>query len=114
MSAFTWTPDFGASNNPKQSVIESRFGDGYSQRQQVGLNGSADVWSVTFGNRSADEAGQITDFLEARGGVEAFDWTPPGASYPARFICRSGNWSVTTVKFNLYSISAKFEQVFEP
>ena len=114
MPSFTWTPDFGATKKVNSRVVEARFGDGYSQRQQIGMNPSMQEWSLTFNNRNLTEANEITDFLEARGGTESFDFTPPGSEDSITVVCRPGQWSITTVKFNLYSITAKFEQVFEP
>lgn len=114
MSVFIWTPEFGATNNPTATVIEAKFGDGYSQRQAAGMNSVSDVWTLSFNNRSPEEGAAIKAFLKARGGREAFDWTPPFETTPIKVVCRAGNWSVVTIKGGFVSVSAKFEQVFEP
>jgi phage-related protein len=114
MAEFTWTPDFNATKTPRSNVVESKFGDGYSQRIQVGMNANAQDWSLAFTNRSAEEATEIDEFLTERGGVESFDFTPPGEEDSIKVVCRTGQWSKVTVKHNLFTINAKFEQVFEP
>lgn len=112
MSTFNWIPEFGASREKVSTVKAVKFGDSYEARNKFGMNVLAENWNVAFNNRDAAEANAIDAFLEARGTSEAFEWTPPGASDPKVFVCRS--WTKVSVKHNLFSITAKFEQVFEP
>lgn len=112
MSVFTWTPDFGATKNAKPIVSPIKFGDGYEQRIQSGLNSNPKTWDVRFSVRDQTEADEIDDFLEARGAVEAFEWTPPDSDTAYNFICRA--WTRSLDHFNKYTIAAQFEQVFEP
>lgn len=109
MSTFTHTPEFGAPKQVRPRVSAIKFGDGYEQRVAQGLNTQLEVWNLTFANRDEEEANEIDDFLIARGGVESFDWTPPGAAASKKFVCRE--WTRVIQKANLYSISATFEQV---
>lgn len=111
MATFTYTPDYGAQVSVKPRVRVAQFGDGYEQRIADGINTRPQVWSLQFNNRTDTEAGNITTFLEARNGVEAFDWTPPGGS-AIKVVCRE--WSKTVARYNLNSVSATFQQVFEP
>lgn len=111
MATFTYTPDYGAQVSVKPRVRIAQFGDGYEQRIADGINVRAQVWSLQFTNRTDTEAGNITTFLEARNGVEAFDWTPPNGS-AIKVVCRE--WSKTVTRYNLNSVSATFQQVFEP
>ena len=112
MSTFTWTPDFGAEQDNKPNVSRIKFGDGYEQRAAFGMNTNPQVWNLQFSNRDISEITAIDDFLRARGGVESFDWTPPRASDPLKFVCM--DWSRGLVSAAYDSLSATFEQVFEP
>ncbi len=112
MSTFTWTPDFGASKKSKPSVTQVKFGDGYEQRIVQGLNTNPAMWDVKFSLREDDESNEIIDFLEARGASESFDWTPPLSDTEYKFVCRE--WGMSTDYHNKNTITAVFEQVFEP
>lgn len=112
MATFTITPDFGASRTTKPRVNSAKFGDGYEQRVPFGINTVVEEWTLRFANRTNAEKTELLDFLSARAGVESFDWTPVGDTVSKKFVCRE--WSDTLENNDLYSITAKFEQVFEP
>ena len=80
MATFTYTPDFDASEEQRPVVRRVQFGDGYEQRLAYGLNTQPVSWRLTFRNRTNTERDNINTFLEARGGTESFDWTPPYGS----------------------------------
>lgn len=111
MATFTYVPDFNASESQRPNVRTVRFGDGYEQRLAFGLNTQPSEWQLTFANRTDTERDDITNFLEARGAVESFDWTPPYGS-AAKWVC--SEWSVTMVAANINTVQATFRQVFEP
>lgn len=111
MAEFTWTPDFGGPKKKEPAVKTIQFGDGYQQRQTKGINFKLAVHDLTFNFRDDDESAEIEGFLDDRGGVEAFDWTPPTGS-ASKFICKS--WSVVKVAHNLNSTTATFTEVAEP
>ena len=108
---FNFTPDYGASKSSKPRVRAVEFGSGYSQRVTFGINQDPKVWTLSFENRSSTEANSIEDFLEARKGVESFNWSPPDDTDTYRWICRE--WQKTLPYSNLFTITATFEQVFE-
>lgn len=112
MATFTYTPDFGAQVTIKPRVRSVSFGDGYEQRQGDGINTQPQVWNLQWQNRSNTDTSAIKSFLAARAGVEAFDWTPPNDLTAIRVVC--SEWSVSTVRNNLNTVSAQFRQVFEP
>lgn len=112
MTTFTWTPEFGSSGDYAPNVTINKFGDGYEQRILLGMNSSPGIWNLTFANRETDEGSDILDFLIAREAVEAFLWTPPLESDALVFVCRK--WNKAPQKGNRYTITATFEQVFEP
>ena len=112
MSTFTWLPDYSANKTVEPNVSVIKFGDGYEGRQTYGLNSKPQKWSLQFQNRTQTEANEIDDFLNARGAVESFDWTPPDSDTAYKFVCRS--WSKPIEHAGIWSIAAEFVQVFEP
>lgn len=110
MSVFTWVPDYGASLKPKVRVRNISFGDGYMQRSADGINPINRNPQLTFSNRTDSQADAIIAFLEARGGVEAFDFTPPGAT-AGKYICQ--DWDRVQVSYDVATVTATFIQVFE-
>jgi|TARA_Y100000033_G_scaffold47523_1_gene53178 phage-related protein len=104
-------PDFGAAKRAQPRVRVSQFGSGYSQRTVFGINQDPKVWTLTWENRSETDSNTIEDFLEARAGQEAFDWSPPDDSSTYKWICRE--WDKQLPYPNLFTITATFEQVFE-
>jgi len=111
MATFTYTPSFTASEESQPRVRTTQFGDGYSQRLRYGLNTDPKSWRLTFQNRSNTERDNILTFLEARGGAESFDWTPPRGS-AGKYICQQ--WNMEMVVYNNNTITATFIEVFEP
>ena len=110
MATFTWAIDYGSQEQSKPRVRNVQFGDGYQQRSADGINVAGDSWSLTFANRTDSEAGLILAFLEARNGLESFDWTPPGGSLQ-RWVCPE--WSKSPTNFGATTITARFVRVFE-
>ncbi len=112
MSVFpSIAPTYGTTKQSQPAVRAARFGSGYEQRTQFGINQNPKVYSLTF-EVSETDADTIETFLDARGAVESFTFTPPGESASAKFVCRQ--WSKTIPYLNRATISATFEQVFEP
>lgn len=112
MATFSYTPDFGARINAKPRVRVVSFGDGYEQRQADGINARAETWDLQFQNRTDSDTAAIVGFLEARNGVEAFDWTPPNEVTAIKAVCREWNKSVD--RYNLNTVTAQFQRVYEP
>ncbi|MGZ6477657.1 MAG: phage tail protein [Bdellovibrionales bacterium] len=111
MTVFTWTPEFGAQGDVTPNVSKQQFGDGYQQRQAKGLNPISESWPVAFANRESAEGAAILAFLTARGGVEAFTWTTPEGN---SIVVVCSKWSKLLVKGSRWTITAQFDQVFEP
>ena len=104
------TPTYGTQKTSAPNVRIAQFGSGYSQRTTFGINQNPKTYDLTFEVSEAD-ADTIEDFLDARGGAEHFDFTPPGESTSTKYICR--NWSKSIPYLNRATIQATFEQVFE-
>ena len=106
------TPDFGAQKRTQPNVRVVRFGDGYGQRLAYGVNTQPKNWSLTWSASSNSDADAIEAFWEARGAVESFDWTPIGDTTSYKFVCRQ--WQRQHKYADINTITATFEQVFEP
>ena len=104
------TPTYGLQKNSAPNVRIAQFGSGYSQRSTFGINQNPKVYNFTF-QVSETDADTIEDFLDARGGTESFDFSPPKETGTQKYICR--NWSKSIPYLNRATIQATFEQVFE-
>jgi|TARA_Y100000052_G_scaffold8409_1_gene8293 phage-related protein len=104
------TPTYGTRKTNSPIVKTTQFGDGYQQRVQFGLNQNPKVFNLTF-NVSETDADTIETFLDARGGTESFDFTPPGETSSSKFICKS--WTKSMPYNKRATINATFEEVFE-
>ena len=105
------TPSYGASKSSQPNVRTVQYGDGYSQRLTYGLNQNPKQWDLTWQNITEANSDTIEAFLDARGGAESFDWTPPDGS-TGKWICPQ--WNKTIPYNNRATITATFIQVFEP
>ena len=106
------TPSYGLRKSSSPNVRQVQFGDGYSMRTVFGINQDLKMYSPSWKNISETDADTISTFLEARGGQESFDWTPPGEGSSSKFICQK--WSKSIPYLNRATISATFEEVAEP
>jgi phage-related protein len=111
---FTWKVTTAASGTGDFAVRESKFGDGYSQIVPAGINNEAQTWNVELIGR--DRAGNygVRDplaFLRARKGGTSFFWKPP-LGVQGYYVCKG--YGIRDVGGGLFSLTAKFEQVFYP
>lgn len=111
MATFSYTPSFEATEASKPRVRKFQAGDGYEHRIRFGLNTDPKEWSLTFANRTDTERDNILAFLEARAGVESFDWTPPRGT-AGKYVCE--DWQASLLNCNNNTVKATFRQVFEP
>lgn len=111
MATFTVAPDWGAQLTKKPRVRAARFGDGYEQRVGDGINIDQEKWSLTFSVRTNAERDVILQFLQARGGIEAFDWTSPSGTV-GRWVCRE--WTYVPTNCSVSTVTATFEQDYAP
>ena len=112
MATFTWIGTWGSSLEEEPQVKRAEFGDGYVQRAVDGINAIPQTWSMRFDGKSEAEALAIRNFLRARAGVEAFDWTPPETgAVSIKILC--GKYRMDEAGYDNYSVSAVFKQVFE-
>lgn len=116
MSDWNYVPDRNMKKSATPRIRMSQFGDGYSQRMQDGINYMAQTWALEYVNRSWTTILAMVTFLEGKGGVTAFTFTPPGEA-EIKVICKQ--WDVTTVvrsttdADSFGSLSVSFERVYE-
>ena len=112
MATFSYTPSFDATEASKPRVVTFQAGDGYQQRVGFGLHRDGKEWQLQFLNRTDTERDNILAFLEARGAVESFDWTPLTEVTSYKFVVES--WNRQFEYADICTITATFRQVFEP
>ena len=108
MATFTWIPDIGASEEHTPRIRSVQFGEAYEQRSPAGINPDMVKRSLTFSGRTSAEGLGILAFLEAQGGVTAFDYTHPGDA-SRKYLCKS--WKASDTGYNVKSVTADFQQV---
>lgn len=107
---FSYTPNYGASSARKPRVNKVSFGDGYEQRFVDGIHTLKEVWTMAFNDRELTEANAIDAFLQARGGIEYFYWTPPDG-VEGKYVC--DEWERSATFGSRRTITATFRQVFD-
>lgn len=110
MTTFTYIPSYSAMVKQEPRVVSMKFGDGYEQRIQFGINQNPRKWDLSFNGKTQSEATAIDTFLKTANGVSFFYWAPPIGSI-GKFICRS--WNISLEDADIYTISTTFEEVFD-
>ena len=111
MPAFTWTPDHDLKVDTTARVRKIAFGDGYSAREAKGINSLDETLPLSFTLRTNTEIEEIIAFREARNGVEAFTYTPPGKSGVRKYTC--SKWSKSYNHDLDVSLSCTFEREYD-
>ncbi len=104
--------DHGSARKVDQRVLRADFGDGYSQRAVDGLNTARQEWQLQWTQLTKAQATQLKDFFIARGGAEAFNWTPPDEA-TARKWTSVGFDGPTPTTAARYSFSATLREEFD-
>lgn len=108
-ATFTWFPDASVELEIEPRVQTAKFGDGYEQRTQMGLNPILEQWSLSFTGVPA-EINAMDAFLREQGGAHSFIWKNPN-EVEARFICRK--WKIKRERGVKVGLTCVFEQVPE-
>lgn len=111
MTTFSYAPDYPPQAVRAPATNNAKFGDGYEQRAENGINSLPEIWDLAFNNRDLADANAIDTFFKDRKGVTYFEWTTP-TGVSGKFICRT--WNYTLVNAILATVTARFEQVFDP
>jgi len=107
------TPTYGVQKRSAPNTRTVRFADGYEHRLLFGLaeHQNPKIFNLTF-EVSETDADTIETFLDARGGTESFDFTPPGEATSSKFVC--GSWNKSIPYLNRARVQVTFREVFEP
>lgn len=106
---FIWKTQYGSSQSRKAEVYKIKLGDGYEQRARKGINNLTDSWDVSISNATADTVREINDFLEKRGGVDAFLWRDPDGNV-IRVTCEE--WTRQVQDEEVQTFKAKFLRAY--
>ena len=111
-TAFSYIPDYAASQSYETQSTAMQFGEGYRQRLLFGLRPQKEEWRLVFNNRTNTERDLIRNYLRGAKAVTAFAWTDPRTAQPIKVVC--DKWSTEYSNFNNSAIQATFRRVFEP
>lgn len=107
---FTWATEKGAEGDIAQRVRTKKFGDGYEQAVEDGLNNQSESWPVTF-TGMASRILEIRKFLDKHKGAKAFLWTPP---LGVLGLYKCNGYKPVHRGGQVYAITATFQQTFHP
>lgn len=105
-------PSYPVKGRRSPKVLTVPFGDGYSERVRYGINTNPAQVTLTWVNITTAERDAIVEFLEARGGHEAFVYQPPGFSAAVKWVCP--NWDDDLTDPNNWTVNVPLNQVFDP
>jgi len=111
---FFWAASYANTDlRLKPNIEVIKFGDGYEQRMENGINSNALKFNLNFEGRDKAETRAIAHFLHKRKSKQGFFYNPPfpynfdaSQAYPKRFVCEE--WTITYNFYNNYSVSAVF------
>lgn len=104
------TPQTGSSGSTAYRVLETQFGDGYSQALGDGINTKTDTWNVKVWGIEA-YVQPIKDFLDDHKGATSFFWTPP-LGVQGYYRCKSVNMVPDVA--SQFTLTFTLEQKFMP
>lgn len=107
---FTWSPLIEPTGTGTFRVRTAQFGDGYRQVAADGINNLSESWPLTFRGREAYITA-ILAFLRGKKGSMPFSWKPP-LGETSLWTCAT--YGATPLGAGLYTLTATFEQYFEP
>lgn len=108
---FTWCNDLnGNSQTNDFKVLESQFGDGYSQKTSVGINNRSGTWQYKRTERKA-LIEQIKAFFDAHKGADSFLWDSP---LDGEVRVSATAYTLEKIGGDCWRISTTFTQVFYP
>lgn len=110
------TPDRGLTRKIQHKTLTQSFGDGYEQRIVDGINSLQEQFSVTFNNRTKEEATQIANYFESTKNVISFVLVVPSATVAGleesiKVICQE--FTLTYAYDDFYTVQASLKRVYE-
>jgi phage-related protein len=112
---FFWKPAYNSKINNQPRIKVLKFGNGYEQRINDGVNNQLKEIDLIFDNRSENETVSILHFLNARASQESFIYNMPtifsksSTNLNTRFVCPE--WNTSYISYNNNTIEVKFREV---
>ena len=100
----------GNSQNTDFKVLQSSFGDGYTQRTSVGINNKSSTWAYKKTGKKALIL-EIKTFFDDHKGSDSFLWDSP-LDGEVRVV--AGDYMPISLGGGIWSISTTFTQTFQP
>lgn len=114
-TGFFFVPSYNTQADSEPAIIESKMGDGYSQRMADGLNNNISKWELGFESRSDKEARAIMNFVQDMQGVYPFQIMLPVSRLANRpelkYVAKGVKLSPSS--YDLNSVSVSVQQVFD-
>lgn len=112
MALDTFAPNPGPSPgtlvNTKPKLLESNFGDGYTQAAADGTNWLKRTVQLRWDGLTPSQKATIEGFFIAKGGFTPFYYTIAYESSPTRWVCKT--WKCTLD--GVWQITASFTEYF--
>lgn len=106
------SPSADLQNKPEFKLLESEFGDGYTQASPDGLNHIRQVVSLRFELLEKIDRDTIISFLMSHGGTKPFFYRIPTDDYSLPYTCKEWDW--VALGAGLFNITATFREYFGP
>lgn len=99
-----------SSKGGEQNILETKYGDGYTQTAAWGINATRDKWGLQWAALYKTERDQFWTFFNTVGLYDVWDWQAPGDSTVKQW--RFTEYPTESINAGLYSISAPCTQEF--
>lgn len=104
-------PSPGTEDKPEFKLLESEFGDGYTQSAPEGLNHIRRVLTLTWDLLLPAQSAAMMTFIRNRKGTDPFYYTPSDETDPVLWTCKDPRDKRLDNGFR--SFSATFRQSFQ-
>src|ERR1051325_8958521 len=104
--------DQSSSRSTQRNMNVVSFGGGYEQSMPMGINYRRDIWNIVLTGLNVNERNTIIAFLDAVSNGDVITWQSPYDSVTKRYRL-TGDWSITDVGGNIYSITCMLRQVYD-
>ncbi len=111
MQTFNWVPRIEPVGQFSHRTLTAKFGDGYAQTADDGINPGSQSWPLEFFGVSA-YIQPIKQFLDQHRGSRAFLWTPP-MGQPTAWLIGKG-YTLQPHGADLFTLAVTFEEFNRP
>ncbi len=114
-TGFFFQPTYSTKIGTQTNAVSTQLGDGYQQRQPMGVNTFTQSWNLVYQNRGKREMQAIQNFVEDHAGAYSFEMLIPDQALTnqpnQKYVAASAE--VTPVSFGLYDITVPVTRVFD-